>query len=115
MKLTDFKDADAIRVIADLLPHVGNIAKNSAVEKARKGSMMEFAATLLKENPSDVLAMLAILNNQAPAEYHCNAANVIMDVFSMISDPALLELFGLPTRTQTTSGSASANTEDTEA
>lgn len=115
MKLTDFKDADAIRVVADLLPYVGNIAKNSAVEKARKGSMMDFAATLLKENPADILAMLAILNNQAPAEYHCNAATVIMDVFSMFSDPALLELFGLPTQTQGTSGSASANTEGTEA
>lgn len=114
MKLTDFKDADAIRVVADLLPHVGNIAKNSAMEKSRKGSMMDFAATLLKENPADVLAMLAILNNQDPVEYHCNAASVIIDVFGMVSDPALLELFGLPTQTYPASGSASANTEAPE-
>lgn len=115
MKLTDFKDADAIRVVADLLPHVGNIAKNSAVEKARKGSMMDFAAALLKENPDDILAMLAILDNKDPADYHCNAATVIVDVFGMVSDPALLELFGLPTRTPESSGSASANTEAPEA
>lgn len=115
MKLTDFKDAEAIRVVADLLPHIGNICKNSVIEEARNDSMMNFAAALLKENPADVLAMLAILNNQDPAEYHCNAATVIADVFGMISDPALLELFGLPTRTPETSGSASANTEVTEA
>lgn len=112
MKLTDFKDSEAIRVVADLLPYVGNIAKNSVIEQARKGSMLDFAATLLRENSSDVLAMLAILDNQAPAEYHCNAATVIKDVFNMISDPALLELFGLPTQTQVSSGSASATTTD---
>ncbi len=115
MKLTDFKDADAIRVVADLLPHIGNICKNSAVREARKGSMMEFAAALLKENPADILAMLAILDNQDPAEYHCNAASVIADVFNMISDKALLELFGLPTLTPESSGSASANIEAPEA
>ncbi len=114
MKLTEFKDYDAIRVVADLMPHVGNICKNSVMEKARNGSKMEFAAALLKENPADVFAMLAILDGKKPSEYHCNAATVIKDVFNMISDPELLDLFGLPTRTPESSGSVSANTGESQ-
>ncbi len=114
MKLTDFKNDDAIRVIADLLPYVSKIAQNNSVkETAEGGSVIDFASVIMRENPSDVKAMLAILDGQKPSEYHCNAATVIRDVVTMISDPALLDLFGLPTRTlmEKSSGSASANTE----
>lgn len=117
MKLTDFKDENSIRVIADLLPYVSKIGQNSsAKETAKGGSVVDFASVIMRENPSDVKAMLAILDGQKPSEYHCNAATVIRDVVTMISDPALLDLFGLPTRTLTkkSSGSASANTEAPE-
>jgi len=113
MRLSEFKDEKAIAVVAKLLGPIGVIAKNqnNIDAKANNGSMTDFASAMLQNNPKEIMAMLAILDDKDPAEYHCNAATVLMDVFNMVSDPALLQLFGLQSKTQPPSGSASENTE----
>lgn len=115
MKLSEFKDKDALRVIADLLPYIGNIAQNEDAKAERGGSYLSFAAAMLKYCPEDTMAMLAILDNQNPDTYHCNAATVLRDVLNMIADKELLELFGLRSPTVASSGSASETTEAPEA
>lgn len=115
MRLSEFKDEEAIRVIADILPHVVEIAKNPAVKEARNENPFLYAAALLKEVPQEAIALLALLDNKDPAEYHCTGASVLFDVFNMISDPDLLALFGVRSKTLASSGSASTTGEATEA
>lgn len=111
MRLSDFKDERAIEVVADLLVPIGKIASNKENAKAKGKSMLEFAAAMLRNNKREVMDMMAILSDVDPAEYHCNAASVMVGVLDMFNDPELMQLFGLQSKTQASSGSASANTE----
>ena len=60
--------------------------------------------------------ILAILADVDPAEYHCNGATVLVDLFEMLADTELMQLFGLQSKTQgpTCSGAQSENTEAPE-
>lgn len=113
MRLSEFKDEKGVEVVAKLLTPIGNIAADKEMATAQKDCkhMGEFASLLLQRHTQDVMTMLAVLNDQEPADYHCNAATVLVDVFKMISDPELMMLFGLQRQTPASSGSASENTE----
>ena len=112
MRLSDFKDEKAIEVVADLLVPIGNIVANPANKEAQSGgNLLALAASMLKNNASDVKAMLAILNGANPDEYTCTAATVMRDVINMLGDPELLQLFGLQSQTSTSAGSASMTSE----
>lgn len=111
MRLSEFKDEKGIEVVAKLMGPIGAIASNQENAKAKDKSILEFASAMLQNNPKEIMAMLAILDDQDPADYHCSAATVLRDVFNMISDPELLMLFGLQGQTPASSGSASESTE----
>ena len=115
MRLSEFKDEKAIEVVADLLEPIYNIVSNEAnaeaKDEAKDKGVLPFAAAMLKNSAKDVMAMLAILDDKDPKEYHCNAATVLGDIVNMLSDDELLQLFGLQSETLTSAGSASANTE----
>lgn len=111
MKLSEFRDEKGIEVVARLLVPIANIAKNKDVAAAKGKSMLEFASAMLQNSKRDVMDMLAILNDTDPAEYHCSAASVLADVFNMLTDTELMQLFGLQSKTAASSGSASESTE----
>lgn len=113
MKLSEFKDEKAIEVVAKLLVPIGNIAADKEMEEEKISAkhMGAFASAALQKHSRDVMDMLAILDDQDPAEYHCNAATVLRDVMIMFSDPDMLALFGLQRQTPASPGSASENTE----
>lgn len=111
MKLSDFKDERAIEVVADLLVPISKIVSKPEIADAQSKSVIEFAAAMLKNGKREVMDMLAILSEQNPETYTCTAATVMRDVIDMVSDPDLLQLFGLQSKTQPSSGSASGITE----
>ena len=113
MRLSAFKDEKAIEVVAALLGPISRIAQNEKNQEARgEGkSMLDFAIAILKNNATDVKDMLAILADEDPGKYHCSAATVLRDVFHMISDPEMMELFGVQSKTPPSSGSVSESTE----
>lgn len=111
MRLSDFRDEQALEVIAKLLEPVGAIAANERNAAARSGGVFGFASALLHNNPREVLAVFAILNGKEPEEFHCSAADVLFDLVDLLNDPELLTLFGLRSRTTASSGSVSANTK----
>ncbi len=115
MRLSEFKDEKGIEVVAKLLVPIGNIASNKENGDAKDKSILAFASSILQNNKRDVMDMLAILSDNDPANYHCTAATVLMDVLNMVSDPELMELFGLQRQTPASSGSASETTEAPEA
>lgn len=114
MKLSDFKDEKGVEVVAKLLVPIGNIANNAKNADAKDKGGLAFASALLQNNKRDVMDMFAILNDADPKDYHCDGATVLADTFNMISDPALLALFGLQRQTPASSGSASTTGEAAE-
>lgn len=115
MRLSEFKDEKAIEVVAKLLEPISEIAANAKNAQGKGKNVAAFASALLQNNPKEVLAMLAILDGQDPAGYHCTAASVFADVFDMLNDPELMQLFGLRSGNTASSGSASENIEAPEA
>ena len=75
-------------------------------------SKIEFAKRLLKNNAADVREMMAILSEVPVEEYEVTATTVLTNVLLLLSDPELLQLFGVPSGTETSAGSASANMEE---
>jgi len=110
MRLSEFKDEKGVEVVAKLLVPISHIATNKQNAEAKSKNLLTFAATMFQNNSRDVMEMLAILDDKEPADYHCTAATVLMDVFNMLSDPELLSLFGLQRQTPASSGSASETT-----
>ena len=115
MKLSDFKDERGVEVVAKLLVPVCTIAANpaNAEAKTKCKNKLEFASAMLQNNPAEVKAMLAILNDVDPEEYHCNGATVMLGLLEMLADTEVMRLFGLQSKMtgQTCSGSQSETTE----
>lgn len=113
MKLSEFKDEKGIEVVAKLLVPIGKIASNVNNRRAKNEgkSLIEFASSMLQNNPKETMNMLAILDDKDPESYHCNAATILVDVINMFADEELLKLFGLQSQKMdaTSSGSASEN------
>ena len=108
-KLSDFKDADGVAVVAKLLRPIGELLKN--VKGLKYETPIEFISLLLEKNPKPVMEIFAIMNEVPPDEYHCTGVSLMVDTLTLASDKELMELFGLQSQTQTSSGSASENTE----
>ena len=111
MRLSEFKDEKAIEVVANLLIPIGNIVANPANEEAKDGGVLKFASEMLKNNTKDAMEILAILADEPVESYTCTGVTVLKDMLNVLSDPDLLELFGLQSQTQTSAGSASMNSE----
>ena len=73
--------------------------------------MIALASAMLKNNAKDAKEILAILADKPIESYTCTAATVLKDMLNVLSDPDLLELFGLQSQTQTSAGSVSMNSE----
>lgn len=118
-RLSDFQDEAGIILVSRLMLPIGRIAQNRAVLQARTAakaegrdmSVLELASVMLSSGARDIMEMLALLNEEDPAEYHCSAATVLADVMKMFSDPDLQALFGLQSSIPASSGSASESTE----
>lgn len=107
-KLSEFKNEDGVVVIAKLLHPISRIVQ-SAKDSPRPEGMtaMEFLSMMLEKSPKDVIEIFAILNEKPVETYECNGASIMMDTLTLASDAELMELFGLQSQTQTSSGSAS--------
>lgn len=114
-RLSEFEDEQGVVIVAKLLPPIFEIAQNEENEKARSGSNINFVEAVLSNNSRAVIDIFAILSETDPAEYHCNAAEILVNAFKVFSDPPFMELFGLQGQTKASSGSASATTEAPEA
>ena len=111
MRLSEFKDQKAIEAVRDLLVPMGNIVTNPASKEAKDSGGIALASAMLKNNAKDAKEILAILADKPVESYTCTAATVLKDMLNVLSDPDLLELFGLQSQTQTSAGSALMNSE----
>ena len=111
MRLSEFKKEKAIEVVANLLIPIGNIVANPANEEAKDGGVLKFASEMLKNNTKDAMEILAILADEPVESYTCTGVTVLKDMLTVLSDPDLLELFGLQSQTQTSAGSALTSSE----
>ena len=95
MKLSEIKGENAIDALAELLEPLTVIATDEEIKEAFERTRLEGVQLLLTKHKKSVIEMLATLNQQTVEEYleHLNLAKLPMEVFDLLEDEDLQELF----------------------
>lgn len=110
--LSEFKNEDGVIVISKLLQPIAKIVQNvKDIKRPDDMTAMGFVSLMLEKSPKEVIEIFAILNETPVEEYECNGASIMLDTLTLASDKELMELFGLQSQTQTSSGSVSESIE----
>ena len=119
MKLSEYKNEQAIEILAKLLGPVSKIMTDIKVRNLfEKGTTkIEMTQVLLENFSHEIVEILAILDNTPVEKYECNVLTLPKKLLEILNDKDLLDFFELQGQNlaQTSFGSATANTEATEA
>lgn len=95
MRITEFKNEDAIDVLADLIEPASAIFADEDLRKAIKEnkSYAYMAKVALKNHKSEVIEILATLDGKTVEEYTCNPLSLLTNLISLLSDKELKDFF----------------------
>lgn len=94
MKLSEYKDEQALDLLADLFEPVTEILSDEDVRTAaEKGNKAKAISVAIKNHKDSVIAILAILDGVPKEDYHCNVFTLPLKLIELISDPAIHQLF----------------------
>lgn len=113
--LSEYKDEEALDMLADLIDPVVNIFGDKEVaDYYRAGVIIKSVQVAIKNHKKDVIKMLAILEGVKEEEYHCNLLTLPKILLSVFNDPELRGFFDAQSQTdsETPFGSATENTEE---
>lgn len=111
MKLSDFKDEEALDVMADLIAPATRIFSNRQLLTAVKNgkNKLELARLAIKADKKAVLEMLAILSGTAKEEFHCTIPSILMQLSELMNDKELLDFLSSVEQMGDASASTSAS------
>lgn len=116
MKLSEYKNEDALDLLADLLEPIGNISSDKAfIATINKSTRFEIAQYLLKNHKEDIITILARISGQKREEYSANAMQMLSQLLEVVNDKEFVDFFqsqGLKA-IGASSGSVMENTEET--
>ena len=116
-KLSEFKNEDALDLLADLIDPLSKIFSDKKFEKVfRKGNKLEIAKYLLKNRPKEILEVLARLEDTPIEEYEANVFSLPVKIMEVLSDEDLIRFFesqGIRMGNESF-GSATESIEETE-
>lgn len=114
MKLSEYKNEDALDILADILEPAIEIFTDKALIELIKGSNKPKAITYaIKNHKKSVLEILATIDGKKVEEYECTVITLPAKILEILNDEELMSFFSsqLPMEEQTSSGSATENTE----
>ena len=119
MKLTDYKNEDALDLLADILEPLSKILIDKEVQKLASDSAtdkMQAAKVLLKSHPKEIIQIMARIDGVPVEEYELGILTLPTRLIELFNDEALLSFFRSQGQIMvgTTFGSVTENTEETE-
>ena len=111
-KLSDFKDEQAIGVVADLLPPIMGVLTNRENMKLKdETNAFRMFSGFFRNSAKEMMEIFAILSETPIEEYHCDGVDVVNNILTLSSDERLVQLFTSQSQKgdATSSGSASGN------
>ena len=120
-KLSEYKDEEALDLLADILSPTVEIMQDEAVQKFfnkgdEKMTVADVVALVIKAHKKAVMQIMAALEGVPSEEYHCNIFTLPAQLMQVVNDPDLRAFFALQGQTDSasTSGSATGISEDGE-
>lgn len=92
--LSEYKDEECLDVLAEILDPINKICKDNAVKKAYESDdTLKLAKAIIKRHKTEVVKILATLDNKKVEDYHYNFITLMQDVINIIHDEVLLDFF----------------------
>lgn len=115
MKLSDYRNEDALDLLADLLDPVSEIMTDKALQTiAAKGDKMEIAKYVLKNKQPQVVQILARMDNKPVKEYNATITEMFKQLLDVLNDKVMIDFFA--SQAQSIVGASSVSvTENTVA
>lgn len=123
-KLSEFKDDEAMDVLAEILDPMVNMMKNKDFVLAIRGdkkkgirpNRVEAIKIAITKNRSDVVKIMAVLNETPVEEFHYNLLTLPQMMVEMFNDKELMDFFGSQSEkdSQIPFGSVTENTEESQ-
>lgn len=110
----DIKDENALDVLAEVIEPISSICTDEKIKDYFEKPMALLASYMIKNHKKEVMQILQAMSGE---EYHCNLATLTVDLITLVSDETVQSLFksSVQSGELNASGSATENTEETEA
>lgn len=117
MKLSEYKDEQALDLLAELIAPASEIFADAEVRKATESGDRASAVSLaIKKHKKAVMAILAALDGVPVEDFHCNVLTLPLKLIELLNDPDIMLLFTSASQKeeQTPFGSHTESTEAAE-
>ena len=117
-KLSDFRDEEALDVLAELIDPVVDIASDKEIQKAfeagSEATMADVVKLIIKGHKRAVMAVMAVLEGVPLEQFHCNLLTLPSQVMQIMNDSDLKAFFTSQVQniSLNASGSATENTKE---
>lgn len=112
MKLKDIQGDKALDTLADLLDPVAHImADEKMVSIFKSGQKLKAVQFAIKNHKEEITTILALLDGEDPEKYKVNLITLPIKLMELLNDEDLQGLFLSQGLIETSSGSATENTE----
>jgi len=113
-KFSDYKDGDALDLLADILDPVVEILGDAEVKAAFDKSKVSAIGAAIKLHKKELMQILARIDGVPVEDFHCSVLTLPKRLLEILSDEELISFFtdaAQASSTETHSGSATASTE----
>ena len=113
-KLSEYRDEDALELLADLIEPAETIFSDKDVQSANSESMWKAVKVAIKKHKKEVMEIMAILDGTPVEDLHINVLSLPIKVMEVISDKDLVNFFVSQGQNMesTSSGSVTENTSE---
>lgn len=108
MKISDFKNEEALDILADIIEPAAEIFKDKdLVEMITSGSVkMELVKHIIKNHKKSIIEIMAVLEGIPVDEYQCNVFTLPIKLLEILNDDELIKFFTSQGQMKSSSGSA---------
>ena len=94
MKLSEYKNEQALDILADILEPSAKIFSDKDVKKAfETGDKIKGIKAAIKTHKTEIIEILAVLDGVPVAEYECNVLTLPVKLLEILNDTDLMSFF----------------------
>lgn len=97
-KLSEYKDEEALDLLADLLEPVVEILGDTKVVKEFQDNRLKGISLAIKCHKRAVFKAMAVLNGVDVDSYHCDILTLPKTILDIVNDKDLIDFFSLQSR-----------------